>query len=111
MGGQPVATLASRECRDMTSAQRRAIEARALAMREEALDARAKAQPDLVCPGCGSAIHSRTPGARCPPCAQAKRVTDARGKERVRARRAAREQREREQRRALYFERLSVRNG
>jgi len=92
----------------MTPAQRRAIEARALALREEALDARAKAQPDLVCPGCGAPVFSRTPGARCPPCAQRKRVTDAREKERVRAaaRRAAREQREREQRRSLYFERV-----
>jgi hypothetical protein len=97
----------------MTPRERAAIEARALALREEALDARAKARPDLVCPGCGAAVTSRTPGARCPPCAQAKRVTDAREKERVRAaaRRAAREQREREQRRTLYFERLSARNG
>jgi len=60
----------------MTPAQRRAIEARALALREEALDARAKAQPDLVCPGCGAPVYSRTPGARCPPCALEKRKRD-----------------------------------
>lgn len=62
----------------MTPRERAAIEARYLALREEALDARAKARPDLVCPGCGAAIHSRTPGARCPPCAAAKRKRDNR---------------------------------
>jgi len=60
----------------MTPRDRRAIEARALAMREEALDARAKARPELACPGCGAAVTSRTPGARCPPCAAAKRKRD-----------------------------------
>lgn len=97
----------------MTPRELAAIEARALALREEALDARAKAQPDLVCPGCGAPVYSRTPGARCPPCAAAKRLVDAREKERVHAaaRRAAREEREREARRALYFDRISARNG
>lgn len=66
-----------------------AIEARALAMREEALDARAKAQPDLVCPGCGAAVTSRTPGARCPPCTVARRrVTAAAARKRYEAKRA-----------------------
>jgi rubrerythrin len=60
----------------MTPRDLAAIEARRLAMHEEALDARARARPDLVCPGCGAPVYSRTPGARCAPCAAEKRKRD-----------------------------------
>lgn len=99
---------ARRERDEATARERAAIEARALAMREEALAERARVEfPRPSCP-CGAPLCSRTPGARCLECATAKRRQDAAAKRQAKAaeRRVAREATEREQRRALYFERV-----